>query len=148
MLRESKFVSWLTIIGLAIGGVALPVVGWVVSAVLLWASPVWSLRDKIRATLMVPGGLIWAALLLLQPSTTSACGEKMAATVTLVGHAYKGSTVGCNAAGFHPAIGLAIILLALTVGLPLYSAYALARALRWHDYSTSSHGGLAGASGF
>ena len=42
---------------LLIGGVVLPGVGWVAGAVLLWVSRVWSTRDKLIGTLLVPGGL-------------------------------------------------------------------------------------------
>lgn len=45
------------VIGLLVGGVVLPVVGWVIGAVLLWTSPAWTVRDKLVGTLLVPGGL-------------------------------------------------------------------------------------------
>src|SRR3954452_7606151 len=38
--------------------VLLPVV-WVVGVVLLWRSPVWTTRDKLIGTLVVPGGLAY-----------------------------------------------------------------------------------------
>jgi hypothetical protein len=46
------------VILLPIGGVVLPVIGWIVAVVLLWISDVWSTRDKVIGTLVVPGGLV------------------------------------------------------------------------------------------
>jgi uncharacterized membrane protein len=42
---------------LLVGGFIPPVLGWIVGVVLLWISDVWSTRDKIIGTLVVPGGL-------------------------------------------------------------------------------------------
>jgi hypothetical protein len=43
---------------LPIGGVIVPVVGWFVGLILLWASEVWTTRQKLLGTLVVPGGLL------------------------------------------------------------------------------------------
>jgi hypothetical protein len=43
---------------LLVGGVVLPVVGWVVGVVLLWASPRWRPAEKLLGTLVWPGGLL------------------------------------------------------------------------------------------
>lgn len=45
---------------LLVGGVILPVVGWIMGAVLLWMSRAWNFRDKFIGTLVVPGGLALA----------------------------------------------------------------------------------------
>ncbi|MGQ0680331.1 MAG: HAAS signaling domain-containing protein [Actinomycetota bacterium] len=42
---------------LLIGGVVVPVLGWIVGAIFLWMSGVWDFRDKLLATLIFPGGL-------------------------------------------------------------------------------------------
>jgi hypothetical protein len=44
---------------LPIGGVILPVIGWIVGVVLLWLSPRWSRGDKVIGTLVLPGGLFY-----------------------------------------------------------------------------------------
>jgi hypothetical protein len=36
--------------------VILPVLGWVVGVILLWISDVWSKREKLIGTFLVPGG--------------------------------------------------------------------------------------------
>jgi hypothetical protein len=51
-----------TVLLLLLGGVLIGV-GWIVGAILLWASPRWPARDKLIATLVWPGGL--AAVLAL-----------------------------------------------------------------------------------
>lgn len=55
--RRGGAMEGVAIFGLLIGGLVVPVVGWVVGVVLLWTSSAWSTRDKILGTLVVPGGL-------------------------------------------------------------------------------------------
>lgn len=47
-----------------VGGIVLPVVGWFIGVALLWASKVWTPRHKLLGTLVIPGGLLPAFLLL------------------------------------------------------------------------------------
>jgi hypothetical protein len=47
--------EWLAI-PLLLVGVSLFVVGWFVGVVLLWSSEIWTLRDKLIGTLVLPGG--------------------------------------------------------------------------------------------
>jgi len=49
--------EWVAIVLLLIGGLVIPVVGWVVGVIMLWCSRVWSWREKLAGTLLVPGGL-------------------------------------------------------------------------------------------
>jgi hypothetical protein len=53
-----------TVILLLIGGLLLPLVGWVVGVVLLWGSRAWTVRDKLIGTFVVPGGYAGTALAL------------------------------------------------------------------------------------
>jgi uncharacterized membrane protein len=50
---------------LLIGGLIVPIFGWLIGVVLLWVSNVWNVRDKIIGTLFVPGGLGLSILLLV-----------------------------------------------------------------------------------
>ncbi|MDX6413628.1 MAG: hypothetical protein QOH23_1038 [Gaiellaceae bacterium] len=53
-----------TLFLIPVGGVAVPVVGWLVGVVLLWQSDAWTRRDKLIGTLVVPGGLLTPFVLL------------------------------------------------------------------------------------
>lgn len=46
-----------TIVLLLVGGVVLPFVGWILGVLMLWASNTWRTKDKVVATLLIPGGL-------------------------------------------------------------------------------------------
>ena len=57
--------GWLeigAIVLLLVGGF-LVLVGWLVGVVLLWLSSIWTVRDKLIGTLLVPGGLVLPALM-------------------------------------------------------------------------------------
>ncbi len=60
--RERRGLEIAALVLLLVGGVVLPVVGWLVGVVLLWVSDIWTNRDKVIGTLVVPGGLLPAAL--------------------------------------------------------------------------------------
>ncbi len=63
--------EWLAIAMLTVGGIVLPVLGWLFGVILLWSSPRWRTRDKVLGTVLWPGGtyfmLIPTLLLLHQP---------------------------------------------------------------------------------
>jgi uncharacterized membrane protein len=54
---EPGWVEIGALIMLLVGGLVLPVIGWVIGVVLLWTSNAWNTRDKIIGTIFVPGGL-------------------------------------------------------------------------------------------
>jgi uncharacterized membrane protein len=54
---EPGWVEIGALIMLLVGGLVLPVIGWVIGVVLLWTSNLWNTRDKIIGTIFVPGGL-------------------------------------------------------------------------------------------
>ena len=54
--------EWLAI-PLLLVGVSLFIVGWFVGVVLLWRSRIWTLRDKLIGTLVLPGGLASATFI-------------------------------------------------------------------------------------
>jgi hypothetical protein len=59
---------------LPIGGIIVPIVGWVVGATLLWASEAWSTKDKLVGTLLFPGGLLIPLALLFLAQEAGGCG--------------------------------------------------------------------------
>lgn len=121
---ESGRPSWtdpLAIVLLLIGGF-LFLVGWIAGVVLLWLSDVWSTRDKIIGTLLVPGGLVAPAWLGLVGGVRS--------TVCFTERRADGVTVtSCNAGGGGVDI-LALVLLAFLVMAPIATAVYLGRKLR------------------
>jgi hypothetical protein len=62
--KKSGFHETATLIMLLVGGLVIPVIGWLVGVILLWSSNVWNTRDKLIGTLFVPGGLGLTVLLL------------------------------------------------------------------------------------
>jgi hypothetical protein len=60
---------------LPIGGIVLPVVGWLVGVALLWISDAWKTRDKLIGTLVVPGGLLLPLALGVLGSGSGSCIE-------------------------------------------------------------------------
>lgn len=55
--RKAGNLEGFAIAGLLAGGLILPFVGWIVGVVLLWVSRVWTTRDKLIGTFVLPGGL-------------------------------------------------------------------------------------------
>jgi hypothetical protein len=74
----------ITIVLLLIGGIVVPVIGWVIGVVLLWTSTSWTTGRKLVATLVWPGGLgfglVVIGLALVVPS-----GQSGASTVCTSG---------------------------------------------------------------
>jgi uncharacterized membrane protein len=50
---------------LLVGGLIVPIFGWLIGVVLLWLSNAWNVRDKVIGTVFVPGGLGLSILLLM-----------------------------------------------------------------------------------
>jgi HAAS len=59
---------------LLIGGIVIPIFGWLIGAVLLWVSNAWNIRDKIIGTIFVPGGLGLSIFLFLWGAGLSSGG--------------------------------------------------------------------------
>jgi uncharacterized membrane protein len=102
-----------TVVLLLVGGIVIPLIGWVIGAVLLWASARWTIRDKVIGTLVVPGGLGLAVWLTLFASSTSVC--------TADGN--------CDTSGPPVGVGIALVLIG-TIGPLASAAYLLRRAGR------------------
>jgi len=58
---------------LLVGGLVLPVVGWIVGVVLLWVSSTWTIGQKILGTLVVPGGLALPLGLTVLATSSATC---------------------------------------------------------------------------
>jgi uncharacterized membrane protein len=90
----------IAIAGLLIGGLIVPVIGWFLGVVLLWISRVWTTRDKLIGTFVLPGGLALVPILFLFAApTVSMCepestefGRQQVEGVTVTACAEQAST--------------------------------------------------------
>ena len=113
--RRRGPLEWGAIILLLVGGVVIPVIGWIVGALLLWISQAWTVRDKIWGTLVLPGGLLPAVWLVFAPVSIESCGSGPGGTTTCTG----GPTTT------QQTINIAFFIVA--VALPCFTAAYLAR---------------------
>jgi len=123
------------IVLLLVGGF-LFLVGWVVGVVLLWSSTTWRLRDKVVATLLVPGGLATSAVLgAIGVGTTGA-----ASCPTQVGGGpHLGTCAAQTTGGLPAAAGIVIVIVA--VGGPIFTSTWLSIQARRHDRPMLGHAG-------
>lgn len=77
--------EWCAIVLLLVGGVLIPVIGWIVGALLLWVSRAWTVRDKIWGTLVLPGGLLPAVWLVVAPVNVETCRSGPGGATTCTG---------------------------------------------------------------
>jgi hypothetical protein len=111
--------EWAAIALLLFGGFIFGI-GWLAGLVLLWNSRVWTTRDKLIGTLVVPGGLaisLPAGLILLGTPTKILCRGIAAGPQHCT--AMPGSSIA------SPAIAVAVI--AVLVLAPIATAVYLAR---------------------
>jgi hypothetical protein len=67
--------EWVAVALLLVGGFVIPILGWIVGVAMLWSSRVWTVREKLIGTLLVPGGLGGAFFWVLILGTSSrSCG--------------------------------------------------------------------------
>ncbi|MGD0166309.1 MAG: hypothetical protein ABSC51_03345 [Gaiellaceae bacterium] len=121
--------EWLAIALLLIGGFV-AVIGWLAGVALLWRSRIWTLRDKLIGTLVLPGGLlalviaVWINLMSIGHSSSS---EPVRCFSTNDGGTCLGGTT--SRSGPANASGWLIVLALFT--LPFFtSAYLAWRANR------------------
>ncbi len=112
----------IAVILLLIGGIVIPVVGWIVGVILLWVSPRWQRREKLIGTLVWPGGLL-AALAL--PGFAL-----IAVHVAVSRSSAECGGAACSSSGGLPSwlgISLAVIVIAAALGGPIWTAVRLLR---------------------
>jgi hypothetical protein len=116
--------EWAAIPLLLVGGF-LVVVGWLIGLVLLWSSRIWTIRDKLIGTLVLPGGLL-PLVLLLTMSTGTCSGSSGTRINPKTGRAEPLTTSNCP---HHSAVhtGLTIAMVIALFALPLLTSIYLAR---------------------
>ncbi len=123
------------VILLLIGGIVVPFAGWIVGAVLLWASPRWRWGDKLIGTLVWPGGLLAPITLIGLASLTAVHGTSCVGSpvpATAAGASHISATPSCTATGSAGPPGWAIAVLAALVVLAPFcvAAWLIHRARR------------------
>jgi uncharacterized membrane protein len=104
---KAGFRETAAVILLPIGGVLIPLFGWIAGLILLWSSPVWTSRDKWIGSLIIPGGLmlpIWFFLTPVRVCETDSCSDPSGLSQTLL-----------------------LVIFALAVAAPIVTAIYLAR---------------------
>jgi hypothetical protein len=122
---QRGWLETLAIVLLLVGGFVAGV-GWLAGVVLLWLSSVWTTRDKLIGTLVVPGGLV-LPLLLLTGVAVNDGGSSCTTFVTTSTAPVTTATSHCTGGSIH-ILWLAV-LVALVVA-PILSAVYLARRSR------------------
>ena len=115
--------AWAAVILLPVGGFVFGV-GWLVGLVLLWSSRLWTTREKLIGTLIVPGGIASTLLVLVLTGTKRRC--------TMFTTPLASTSMHCNPSGGPSAAttALQIALVAFFVLAPLASAAYLAYRAR------------------
>lgn len=130
--RPAERRSWrerAAVILLPLGGFAFGV-GWLVGLILLWSSRLWTTREKLIGTLIVPGGIATALLVVVLTGTKRRCRE-----LTMVNPstgAVVERAMHCTPSGGPSAAttALHIALVLFCVLAPVLSAVYLARRAR------------------
>jgi len=117
--------EWVTIGALLIGGIVLPILGWIVGVVLLWVSRAWTLRDKVIGTLVVPFGLAPALVYSFVMLTYSA-QTCISVTHTQLGGGQHVATTCTGGVNGWAKLLLIVVWVALFV-LPVWTALYLGR---------------------
>jgi uncharacterized membrane protein len=122
--RKSRALEIAALVLLLLGGVVLPVIGWLIGVVLLWVSDAWDRRDKLIGTLVVPGGLLLPLALLTV--AVSAEGGSCGTPVSTGGATGEAACVdGSGGTNLLALIATVLLLLA-----PLATTAYLARRMR------------------
>ncbi|MGD0273555.1 MAG: hypothetical protein ABSB96_07495 [Gaiellaceae bacterium] len=123
---RAGLLEWMAIPLLLVGGFIVGI-GWIVGVVLLWTSSIWTIRDKLIGTLVVPGGLATAAFLVI--GVGSGSGEACSGFVTTTRGPHGVTSVdrgnSCSSSGGINYLALALLI--VLVVLPILTAIYLGR---------------------
>jgi hypothetical protein len=110
---------------LPIGGIIVPVFGWVAGVILLWTSGSWTNREKLAGTLLPPGGLLLPLGLLTFGGTAGeeVCGGE-------INPATGAAIDSCTQGGITALQILAIVVLAVAIVLAVATPIWLGSRLR------------------
>jgi HAAS len=128
--------EWAAVILLPLGGFAFGV-GWLVGLILLWSSRLWTIRDKLIGTFIVPGGLattlFFAMFAVGSTGTGGSCSGLAPEINPSTGATIRRGTIHCTTTTGGSSIATTVLHIALAVVLvlgPIVSAVYLARRAR------------------
>lgn len=117
------WVEWLALFFVSIGSLVVPIAGWMLGVVLVWASGIWRTWQKVLASLLFPLG--WAGTFFI--SDLMSAGPKPCEVV--------GRTTTCTYTRWEDPLWLTF--LALSVLGPVVTTWVLAVALHRHRRATA-----------
>lgn len=88
--RRSMMLETWAVLLLTAGSIVLPVIGWLIGAVLMWSSDRWQTREKVLGTAVIPGGIGLYGSILFFASSVETCFAASGADVA------GGSTTSIN----------------------------------------------------
>lgn len=121
--------EWAAVILLPLGGFAFGV-GWLVGLVLLWSSRLWTTREKLIGTLIVPGGIATTLLVVVLLATKQRC-QTLSRFPPSTG-SFLGRAVHCTPHAGQSAVTSVwhVALMAFVLLGPVITAVYLARRAR------------------
>jgi HAAS domain-containing protein len=120
--RTAGFLEIAALVLLLVGGFL--VIGWFVGLVLLWASNVWTTRDKLIGTFVVPGGLaLPLGLFFLAGTSVESCSGEL-------GPQGKVLSQTCSGGWSLGAQVLAVVVFGLLLIAPFATTVYLSRRMR------------------
>jgi hypothetical protein len=119
--RRSGAIDVVALVLVLIGGVVIPVLGWLIGVVLLWVSEIWTTREKLIGTLVVPGGLALPVFLMSYPASSEICASINGAPPTCTG--------GPSTAFQAFMIALLVVLILAPLATTVFLAHRRSRAL-------------------
>jgi uncharacterized membrane protein len=122
--RRAGFIEVAAIVLLPVGGVVIPVLGWIAGVILLWVSEAWSVRDKLIGTLVIPGGLLVPVYLVVATGSSATCSSSFDAAGRVISRSCSGGD-GSALLQALAAVGIVALVLA-----PLITAVYLGRRMR------------------
>lgn len=90
--------EWAAVVLLPLGGLAFGV-GWLIGLILLWSSRLWTTRDKLIGTLIVPGGIasvLWVLVLAGTTTSTRMCHGRATQVNPVTGAVIKPGSFHCT----------------------------------------------------
>jgi len=137
-IDQRSWREWAAVILLVLGGFAFGV-GWLVGLVLLWTSRLWTTREKLIGTLIVPGGIATALLVVVLTGTIRRC--KTLTGVNPSTGAVGRAAVHCTPSGGPSAATSALhaaLLVFVVLGPVVTAVYLARRARAGHTFVAAS----------